>query len=375
MGSKIYGTTNGGEDWFNVPESYPDLYSVWFPVPDIGLTVGSNGLIIKTTDSGGSWFTRSSGTSRSLWSVFFRDTNTGWAVGGHYTFGNVILKTTDLGETWLEKPCSESDGILRDIYFVNDNVGWAVGYKADGSIIVKTTDGGENWQTLNSGVADCRLETVFFLNENLGWVGGLRDYFGSPKVVILKTTNGGDTWISQISSKLGNIHSIRMCDENIGWAIGLGDLFGNQYGLNYETTDGGNSWIHRTAFDDIHMNSIFFLNPTTGWGNSLASVYKYQTATDVNEITSIPQQYSLSQNYPNPFNPTTTIMYDIKERTNVALKVFDILGREVISLVNEEKPAGAYSVAFDATNFPSGVYFYQLRAGSFVETKKMLLLK
>ena len=383
VGSKIYGTTNGGEDWFNIQESYPNLYSVWFPVPDIGLAVGSNGLIIKTTDSGGSWLTRSSGTSRSLWSVFFRDTNTGWAAGGHYTFGNVILKTTDQGETWLEKPCPESEGILSDIFFVSDNVGWAVGYKSDGSIIVKSTNGGENWQILNSGVADCRLETVFFLNENLGWVGGLRDYFGSPKVVILKTTNGGDTWISQISNKLGNIHSIRMCDENIGWAVGLGDLFGNQYGLNYETTDGGNSWMHRTAFDDIHMNSIFFLNPTTGWGNSLVSVYKYQTATDVNEITSFPKYHSLSQNYPNPFNPVTNIKYQIPELSFVTIKVYDALGKEVATLVNEEKAAGSYEVEWNAATLPSGIYFYRIQAGDpstgsgqgFVETRKMVLLK
>jgi len=385
VGSKIYGTTNGGEDWFNVPESYPNLYSVWFSAPAIGFAVGSNGLIIKTTDSGGSWFTRSSGTSRSLRSVFFRDANTGWAAGGHYTFGNVILKTTDQGETWVEKPCPESDGLFEDIYFVSNEVGWAVGYKDGGSIIVKTTDGGETWQTLNSGVADCRLETVFFLNENLGWVGGLRDYFGSPKVVLLKTTNGGDTWISQISNKLGNIHSLRMCDANRGWAVGLGDLWGNQYGLNYETTDGGNSWIHRTEFNNITMNSIFFLNPTTGWGNTLASIYKYQTTTGVNENTSIPKQHILYQNYPNPFNPTTKIRYDIPERSFTSFIVYDVLGNEIVTLVNEEKPIGSYEVEFSAKGgsasggnayfLPSGVYFYRLQVGSFVQTKKMILLR
>jgi len=241
----IYRTTNGGDDWSEIPGIGPLLYSVSFQSPIVALAVGENGAIVKTTDGGSSWYSKSSGTSRSLWSVIFRDTNTGWAVGGHYTFGNVILKTTDQGETWLEKPCSESDGLLEEIYFISNDVGWAVGYKADGSIIVKTTDGGESWQTLNSGITDCRLETVFFLNESLGWVGGLRDYFGSPKVVLLKTTNGGDTWNSQISNKLGNIHSIRMLDTNRGWAVGLGDLWGNQYGLNYETMDGGNSWIHK----------------------------------------------------------------------------------------------------------------------------------
>ncbi|MGB5287020.1 MAG: T9SS type A sorting domain-containing protein, partial [Ignavibacteriaceae bacterium] len=86
-------------------------------------------------------------------------------------------------------------------------------------------------------------------------------------------------------------------------------------------------------------------------------------------------EFALMYNYPNPFNPSTTIKYEIKELTDVELKVFDILGKEIITLVNEEKQPGSYEIVFDATSFPSGVYFYQLRAGSFVETKKMVLLR
>ncbi|MGB5893743.1 MAG: T9SS type A sorting domain-containing protein, partial [Ignavibacteriaceae bacterium] len=86
-------------------------------------------------------------------------------------------------------------------------------------------------------------------------------------------------------------------------------------------------------------------------------------------------EFTLMHNYPNPFNPSTIIKYDIRERTNVELKVFDILGREVISLVNEEQPVGSYEVEFNAANLSSGVYFYKLQAGSFVETKKMLFMK
>ncbi|NNG26605.1 MAG: T9SS type A sorting domain-containing protein [Ignavibacteriaceae bacterium] len=86
-------------------------------------------------------------------------------------------------------------------------------------------------------------------------------------------------------------------------------------------------------------------------------------------------EFELYQNYPNPFNPTTIIKYDINELAVVELTVFDILGREIVMLVNEEKAAGRYEIVFDASSLPSGVYFYQLETGSFVETKKMLLLK
>ena len=86
-------------------------------------------------------------------------------------------------------------------------------------------------------------------------------------------------------------------------------------------------------------------------------------------------EFSLSQNYPNPFNPTTSLQLAIGSRQFVTLKVYDLLGREIATLVNEEKPAGEYEVEFDATGLQSGVYFYTLRAGSFVESKKLLLLK
>jgi len=93
-----------------------------------------------------------------------------------------------------------------------------------------------------------------------------------------------------------------------------------------------------------------------------------------NSGTNIPDGFSLSQNYPNPFNPSTTIKYELPKSSFVSLKVYDILGREAASLVNEEKPAGSYSVDFTA-KLSSGVYFYTLKAGAFVQTKKLTIIK
>ena len=89
----------------------------------------------------------------------------------------------------------------------------------------------------------------------------------------------------------------------------------------------------------------------------------------------LPAEFSLSQNYPNPFNPTTNFEFHIANRGFVSLRIFDLLGREIITLVNEEKPAGTYKVRWNAGNLCSGVYFYQLKTGSFNEVKKLLLLK
>jgi hypothetical protein len=144
------------------------------------------------------------------------------------------------------------------------------------------------------------------------------------------------------------------------------------------------------------MNDFISINTSTGTGTIIGSVgmknilslaYIETTPTNVEDDnnSNMPAEYALFQNYPNPFNPSTNIRFRISDRGFVSLKVFDILGNEVASLVNEEKEPGNYEIEFSAKggsasggnafNLPSGIYFYQLRAGSFVQTKKMILLK
>ena len=93
------------------------------------------------------------------------------------------------------------------------------------------------------------------------------------------------------------------------------------------------------------------------------------------EVEIAPTKFALQQNYPNPFNPSTNISWQSPVGSWQTLKVYDILGNEVATIVNEEKPAGNYQIEFNASHFASGIYYYQLRAGDFVETKKMILLK
>ncbi len=85
--------------------------------------------------------------------------------------------------------------------------------------------------------------------------------------------------------------------------------------------------------------------------------------------------FTIEQNYPNPFNPSTRIKYSIPQSSQAQIKVFDILGNGIETLVNEEKPAGSYEVEFDGSNLSSGVYFYRMQAGNFIKTKKMVLLR
>ena len=109
--------------------------------------------------------------------------------------------------------------------------------------------------------------------------------------------------------------------------------------------------------------------------NRWISYSNVTTSIEVIESEIIPNEYSLTQNYPNPFNPSTTLKYEIPKESYITLKVYDILGREVATLVNEQQKAGYYEVEWDAVNNSSGIYFYRIQAGEFVGTKKMMLVK
>nr|MBP9121179.1 T9SS type A sorting domain-containing protein [Ignavibacterium sp.] len=87
------------------------------------------------------------------------------------------------------------------------------------------------------------------------------------------------------------------------------------------------------------------------------------------------EEFNISQNYPNPFNPSTKITYNIPQRSNVSLRIYDVLGKEIATLVNEQKEAGTYNIQFDASKLSSGVYIYSIQAGDFLESRKMILMK
>jgi len=147
----------------------------------------------------------------------------------------------------------------------------------------------------------------------------------------------------------------------------------------YSTTtgDGGKDSI---SFEPISARFVrmYGIQRGTAWGYS---IWEFQIdtvqTTGIKETNTgvIPKQFALHQNYPNPFNPVTTIQYEIPKANHVIFKVFDVLGCEVATLVNEQKPAGTYIIQFDGSNLASGVYFYRLQSGSYINTKKLVLLK
>ncbi len=135
-------------------------------------------------------------------------------------------------------------------------------------------------------------------------------------------------------------------------------------------TDGINITVGSRFSGVFNLNFEIMSDGWTYWTDKIS-----QAITGIDEVMHTPINYNLFQNYPNPFNPVTTIKYSIPQAAFVSLKVYDVLGREVASLVNDKKSAGNYKVKWNAKNFTSGIYFYRIEAGSFVQTNKMILLK
>jgi len=131
-----------------------------------------------------------------------------------------------------------------------------------------------------------------------------------------------------------------------------------------------------SSIDQTVQFSLYDFTATDSQGNAiLLDASGTSVLVDVKKEIELPENYSLSQNYPNPFNPSTSISYQIPNEGFVSLKVYDVIGNEIITLVNEEKTPGTYEVFFDGSDLPSGIYFYCIKAGEFVQTKKLVLLK
>ena len=166
-----------------------------------------------------------------------------------------------------------------------------------------------------------------------------------------------------------------------------------EWDIQISRPNGCNGTLRFNGVDDIPANySVILLAPDNGWPTNLRSQREYRLQMTLTNLTVrvlvgvdsvvahritalVPDSYMLNQNYPNPFNPSTTIRYGLPQRSTVSLTVFNALGQRVRQLVNEEQEAGYHEVKFDGTGLASGVYFYRLRAGGFVETKKFLFLQ
>ena len=346
----ILKTTNGGNTW---TREYTGNYMIKVFCINVNniVIITSYRDILKTTNGGSDWSTINTNIEEDFNDVFFTDLNNGIIVGDE----GAIIRTTNGGDNW-EISSSGTTENLYSICFTETSNGWIAG---DNGTILKTTDSGITWNPQNSGTTEY-LYDVCFINSNIGFATCRYDTF-------LKTTDGGTTWNSQTIDDI-SYSNISFFDNNAGLLV-------NRYNILY-TQDGGQNWIPQKIGT---TNRLYGVSKA---GNSWIVVGDYGTMlripfgeVGVKDKNEIPVTFKLNQNYPNPFNPETIISYSIPQASFINLKIYDILGKETATLVKEEKPAGTYEVKFNAECFSSGIYFYQLQAGDFTETKKMILLR
>jgi photosystem II stability/assembly factor-like uncharacterized protein len=440
LNSSINSQTGWYEQYTGVTE---DLYSIYFVNPNTGWACGLDGRIIKTTNGGANWNQQINNNDCSLYSIYFINENTGFAAGGKYypQYFQVILKTTNGGTNWVTLIFGLSNYIvLKDIHFFNSNTGIAIGAGGGGfaslGSILRTTNGGLNWTSSVDGIAriyfsfyganygymyghiwdDMGLDSSMIFkttNNGLNWqkiydtknvrIGGISCSSESnllvagdtalSSIIILKSINGGNNWSRILMNPSCYISSVFCSDNNSAWMCSL------SFSKIFFTSNGGNNWIEQVSPINASYNKVFFINSITGWISGDGGKIVHTTSGGIIGIKKlsnwIPENFKLSQNYPNPFNPSTKIRFEIplsrgvdvpKPRdgrgVSVQLTVYDILGNEITTLVNEYLSPGTYEAEWNASNFASGIYYYRLTArqvgsstGDYSETKKMILIK
>ncbi|MCF8242481.1 MAG: T9SS type A sorting domain-containing protein [Melioribacteraceae bacterium] len=336
---KLWSSTDGGNNW----ELLTDGTEPWtenqaikklYVSPhneNIIFIILSNGSwenLIRTTDSGETWDDLGTfgGAHGSEITFAFDPINSSrlYAVTNDFMFYDVFIVSNDLGESWsIIKDDVSAEWILVD-HENNDRI-YLFPY------MMRSDDGGDTWHTINEGIfADSYLtsiidpydSTVLYMSTNYG---------------VYKTTNMGEYWELMEGSESLELNFL--------------------------------SYYH---FDNLYIDSLtnkLYIGTKKG-------VYVYNLLTSIErEDETIPNEIALKQNYPNPFNPSTKISFTVPSSSNVTIKVFDILGREIQTLINKSLSPGNYEVEFNGVGLPSGLYIYKLIAGNYSSAKKMILLR
>ena len=357
----IFKTSNGGINWQQAySSSYDNLNDIKSFGSDIIFACGernySQGLFLKSTDGGQNWTSQTLSSTYSIYGLSLPDT---LAIYAHTD--DRVLKSTNMGQSWstIYQP---SYPYFRDMEFVSADVGFVAGGYYPSSLY-KTTDGGVNWNVYTI-TSNSEVNSINFPSENVGYACGYNN--------IYKTINGGVSWTQFYISNVYNFYDIAFNDEMNGWVIGNNGI--------YHTQDGGLSWALEFGLSDYTVNTFGIKRIESLWAAGAGcKIIKYNgdltTTVSFDQNSVLPTEFALLQNYPNPFNPLTKIRYDISKASQVNLKIYDVLGAEVTTLVNEFLQPGRYTAEWNASRFASGVYIYSIQAGDFVQTKKMILMK
>jgi photosystem II stability/assembly factor-like uncharacterized protein len=400
--SGVFKSTDSGYNWIYTSKGLNNSSVTMLDKDYDGriISYSANTGFAYTTDNGFNWSLLS--PMGAVTSLAASPNGSLFASSGGVSFG-VILRSTDSGYNW--NVIWDADSTISQVNVnLDESVYAIVNYK-----LFKSTNNGDDWFHIQVASPNEFINSVTF--NSIGYI-----YIQSSSGYFRSSDNGG-TWVELTLTPEGlDIFGISKSDEMYATASdscyysstdygnswtylskgsgkpirsfasnNIGYLFILEHFYNIlRSTDDGISWQEiNSGLDSASVNCLIITNDDyllagTGGKGVYRSVNK--TTSIDNSFVEMPNSFFLEQNYPNPFNPITKIKYSIpsvgtQRAVSVQMKVYDVLGNEIATLVNEEKPAGIYEINFDGTGLSSGIYFYQLRAGYFTETRKMILLK
>lgn len=411
------------DGWVNqIPESnYPGIVSVYAIDASNIWVAGEEGIILHSTDGGLTWIELNCGISVTLTTVEFIDENRGWVAGSAVDDKTTIAHTKDAGENWeFRIPAGFADYVqIMDIDFIKKNDDSGIrGFAAGGLGHISITDDlGENWEIVSGNCGEGNFWSCCIIDENTGWFVGMpsaTNYYTILKTsdaglsfenqvnptepeqplrevcfidnmrglavglvgTILYTDNGGETWEARPNDGY-RWESVYLLPSGKAWAVG-------DRGKIAYSEDFGYTWEMQQSNVDCELWEVFFINDNEGWivggGIGKPGVILHTTnsgkVVNIEEMDASGERFILMQNHPNPFKNSTRISYMIEYPGFTAVKIFDLLGNEVISYVNDFQEEGKYDIEINGDDFKEGFYFYQLVIDDIpLKTRRMLILR
>lgn len=353
-------TEDGGVTWITQKSGVQNsIHSLFFLNSDTGWAVGKNP-ILKTLDGGKSWKAMTEATGDNFYSVFFSNRDTGWVVGNH-----ALIKTIDGGSTWNPQTilnCCDKGFTLNSVHFIGGDTGYAVGqalisidlghFEPPIGLILKTTDGGVTWNSQQSGTQN-NLKSVCFGNKDTGFVVG-------DSGMILHTVNGGLDWEKQFSGTGMNLNSLSF--KGPGEAFAVGDS-----GTILRTTDGGEHWNPQLDVTKNTLRSVSLFDPKSGW-----------IAGDNNTLLKVDQGTvgfsSRSKKVPLPLSCVNGVFhFSLSLSSQVILELFGTDGKRSRVVISGMLESGEHSMRLPPPTRSNGVYLLRFKSGTSTQWMKVLL--
>jgi len=356
-GRGVYTSTDNGTSW---NEGLNNQLVNALTVSGDKLFTGLNNGFNPSPDGLGSMYVNSVQMFPCVYSIVVSGTN----LFAGTDFEGVFLSTNN-AKSWTQVNSGLTNPLVRALAVSGTNL-FAGTY---GGGVFLSTNNGTNWT--NVGLVTENILSLEVSGTNL---------FAGAEFGVFLSTNSGTSW-TNIGLPNSYVRAFAVSGTNI--FAGTGSTPTSPDGIGggvFLSTNNGTSWAQvNSGLSDTSVWSLAISGNNLFAGTSKHFVYRrplLEMVTGVKDNhNQLPTRFSLEQNYPNPFNPATTISFSLPTKSFVSLKVYDALGREVATILSEELSAGTYSRQWNAASIPSGIYFYHLHAGSFTETKKLVLLK